>query len=131
MPRPPALLTAATRSGPVRSGPIGAAMMGYSIPSMWQRFIFMNTSTFTAFPDSVTNRSEPATTRGHGLGATARLTLLMRNGKAGRSSVSWRDLPLFGDYCAHPELPGRDADEAVEVIGELALGREASAGSEL
>src|SRR5262249_56381014 len=64
-------------------------------------------------------------------GATARFTLLMRNGKGGRSSVSWRDLPLFGDYCAHPELPGRDADEAVEVIGELALGREASAGSEL
>src|SRR6516165_7325169 len=26
MPSPPALLTAATRSGPVRSGPIGAAM---------------------------------------------------------------------------------------------------------
>ena len=91
----------------------------------------MTTSTFTAFPDNVTNRSDTATTRSHGLGATARLTLLMRNGKGGRSSVSWRDLPLFGDYCAHPELPGRDADEAVEVIGELVLGRESSAGSEL
>src|SRR6516164_7088564 len=44
MPSPPALLTAATRSGPVRSGPIGAAMMGCSIPSMWQRFVFMTTS---------------------------------------------------------------------------------------
>ena len=91
----------------------------------------MNTSTFTAFSVSVSNRSEPATTRGHGLGATARLTLLMRNGKGGRVSVSRWDLPLFGDFCAHPELPGRDADEAVEVIGELALGREAGAGSEL
>src|SRR5262249_50074275 len=97
----------------------------------------MNISTFTAFPDSVTNRSEPATTRGHGLGATARLTLLMRNGKGGRVSVSWRDLPLIGAFCADPEMPGgeagrgREADEAVEVIGELALGREASAGSEL
>src|SRR5262245_23826660 len=91
----------------------------------------MNTSTFTAFPDSVTNRSEPATTRGRGLGATDRLTRLMRNGKGGRSSVSWRDLPLFGDFCTHPELPGCDADGAVEVIGELALGREAGAGSEL
>src|SRR5262245_46599824 len=30
---PPALLTAATNSGPVRSGPIGAAMIGCSIPS--------------------------------------------------------------------------------------------------
>src|SRR5262249_39114479 len=55
----------------------------------------------------------------------------MRNGKGGRSSVSRWDLPLFGDFCAHPELPGRDADGAVEVIGELALGREAGAGSEL
>src|SRR6516225_4908991 len=88
----------------------------------------MTTSTFTAFPDNVTNRSDTATTRSHGLGATARLTLLMRNGKGGRSSVSWRDLPLFGDSCAHPELPQRDADEALEVAGELALVREVGAG---
>src|SRR5262245_51122050 len=66
MPRPPALLTAATRSGPVRSGPIGAAMMGCSIPSRWQRFVFMNTSRFTCYTCGVTNRSEPATTPGRG-----------------------------------------------------------------
>ena len=42
IPRPPALLTAATRSGPVRSGPISAAMIGCSIPSTWQRVAFMN-----------------------------------------------------------------------------------------
>src|SRR5215475_5157602 len=34
--QPPALLTAATNSGPVRSGPIGAAMIGYSMPRSWQ-----------------------------------------------------------------------------------------------
>src|SRR5258708_1613235 len=57
MPRPPALLTAATRSGPVRSGPIGAAMIGCSIPSRWQRFVFMSTSRFTCYPDTVTNQA--------------------------------------------------------------------------
>ena len=57
--------------------------------------------------------------------------LLLGNGKGGRSPVSWRDLPLFGDSCARPELPRRDADEALEVTGELALGREAGAGSDL
>jgi len=41
IPRPPALLTAATDSGPVRSGPIGAAMIGYSMPSMSQSTVFM------------------------------------------------------------------------------------------
>src|ERR1700750_2130526 len=43
IPRPPALLTAATNFGPVRSGPIGAAMIGYSIPSMSHSAVFMNT----------------------------------------------------------------------------------------
>jgi len=64
-------------------------------------------------------------------GRPRRLTLLMRNGKGGRSPVSWRDLPLFGDSCARPELPRRDADEALEVAGELALVREAGAGGQL
>jgi hypothetical protein len=36
MPRPPALLTAAARSGPVRN-PIGAAKIGASIPSALHR----------------------------------------------------------------------------------------------
>src|SRR5262249_32532000 len=43
MPRPPALLTAATNSGPVRSGPSGAAMIGCSIPRILQSSVFMNT----------------------------------------------------------------------------------------
>ena len=41
IPRPPALLTAATRSGPVRSGPIGAAMIGCSMPNIRQSGVFM------------------------------------------------------------------------------------------
>src|SRR5215470_19012106 len=55
----------------------------------------------------------------------------MKNGKGGRSPVSWRDLRPLGDSCLRPELPRRDADEALEVTGELALGREAGAGSDL
>jgi hypothetical protein len=35
------LLTAATISGPVKSGPIGAPMIGYSIPSVWQSAVFI------------------------------------------------------------------------------------------
>src|SRR5262245_35918136 len=41
MPRPPALLTAATNAGPVKSGPIGAQTIGYSMPSIWQSGGFM------------------------------------------------------------------------------------------
>jgi hypothetical protein len=37
MPRPPTLLTAATRYGPVMSGPMGAEMIGYAIPGWWHR----------------------------------------------------------------------------------------------
>src|SRR5262249_23554089 len=37
---------------------------------------------------------------------------------------SWRDLRLFGGSYARPELPRGDADEALEVMGELALIRE-------
>src|SRR5262245_50436159 len=55
----------------------------------------------------------------------------MRNSKGGRSPGSWRGLPLFGDSCARPEPPRRDADEALEVAGELALVREAGAGGQL
>jgi RNA polymerase sigma factor (sigma-70 family) len=38
-----ALLTAATSSGPVRSGPIGAATIGCSIPSRSQKSVLINT----------------------------------------------------------------------------------------
>jgi hypothetical protein len=31
------------------------------------------------------------------------------------------DCGLLGDFCGHPELPRRDADQALEVMGELAL----------
>src|SRR5262249_13452287 len=51
--------------------------------------------------------------------------LLMGNGKGGRSGVSWRDLRPLGDSCGHPKLPRGDADEALEVMGELTLVREA------
>jgi hypothetical protein len=39
----------------------------------------------------------------------------MSNGKVGRSGVSSGDLRLLGDSCGHPELPRRDADEALEM----------------
>src|SRR5262245_4533418 len=45
MPSPPALLTAATSSGPVRSGPIGAATIGCPIPSMSHSAVFIIVST--------------------------------------------------------------------------------------
>ena len=38
---------------------------------------------------------------------------------------------LLGDSCGHPELPRRDADEALEVMAELALVREAGTGGDL
>src|SRR6516225_4964771 len=37
----------------------------------------------------------------------------------------------LGDFCGRPELPRRDADEALEVVGELALVREAGARGDL
>src|SRR5262249_20898153 len=55
----------------------------------------------------------------------------MRDGKGGRSPVSWRDLPLFGDSCARPELPRRDADQALEVLAEMALVRESGGRRDL
>ena len=36
-----------------------------------------------------------------------------------------------GDSCGHPELPRRDADEALEVVAELALIRESGTGRNL
>ena len=42
-----------------------------------------------------------------------------------RRSISWRDLRRFRRFFCASELPRRDADEALEVTGELALVREA------
>src|SRR5262245_26095151 len=53
-----------------------------------------------------------------------RACLLMRNGKGNEGRFSWRDLCRFVDSYARPELPRRDADNALEVMGELALIRE-------
>src|SRR6516225_11318359 len=55
----------------------------------------------------------------------------MSNGKGGRSEVSSRDLRLLGDSCGHPELTWRDADEALEVMTEHALAREAGERGDL
>jgi hypothetical protein len=33
-------------------------------------------------------------------------------------------MSVLGDSCGHPKLPWRDADKALEAIGELALVRE-------
>src|SRR6516225_4529359 len=60
-----------------------------------------------------------------------RACLLMRNGKGDAVPFSWRDLRRFGGSYARPELPRRDADEALEVMGELALIREAGARGDL
>src|SRR6516162_6634191 len=49
----------------------------------------------------------------------------------GRSGVSSRDLRLLGDSCGHPELSRRDADEALEVLTEHALAREAGVRGDL
>src|SRR5262249_34553983 len=49
----------------------------------------------------------------------------------GCSAVSWRGLFVLGDSCGHPELPRRDADDSLEVAGELALVREADARGQL
>src|SRR5689334_1284545 len=55
----------------------------------------------------------------------------MRNGNGDEVSFSWRDLrPFVGSY-ARPELPRGDADQALEVMGELALVREAGDSGDL
>src|SRR5262245_11270473 len=58
-------------------------------------------------------------------------TLFMGNGKGGGSRVSWSDLRHLCDSCGHPELPRRVADQALEVVGELALVREAGVRGDL
>src|SRR5262245_10528913 len=60
-----------------------------------------------------------------------RACLLMRNGKGDEVPFSWRDLRCFVGSYARPELPRRDADQALEVMGELALVGEAGAQGDL
>ena len=64
--------------------------------------------------------------------------LALGNGQATRKErygvrrpVSWWDLRLLFDSCGRPELLRRDPDEALEVLGELALVREAGARGDL
>src|SRR5262245_1165528 len=60
-----------------------------------------------------------------------RACLLRRNGKGDEVPFSWRDLRRFVGSYARPELPRRDPDEALEVMGELALVREAGVRGDL
>src|SRR6516162_6298044 len=55
----------------------------------------------------------------------------MKNGKPDEVPFSWWDLRCFVDSYARPELPRRDADCALEVMGELALVREAGVRGDL
>jgi hypothetical protein len=55
----------------------------------------------------------------------------MRNGTGVALLFLGGTCGLLGDSCGRPELPRRDADEALEVMGELALVREAGAQSDL
>src|SRR6516165_1209484 len=55
----------------------------------------------------------------------------MKNGKGDGVPFSWRDLRCFVGSYARPELPRRDADQALEVMGELALVREAGVRGDL
>src|SRR6516165_8059490 len=49
----------------------------------------------------------------------------------GRAGVSFRDLRHLGVSCGHPELARRDAEQALEVMTEYALAREAGASGDL
>src|SRR5262249_46867911 len=51
----------------------------------------------------------------------------MRNGKTVALLSLGGTCGVLGDPCGHPVLPRRDADEALEVMGEMALVREAGA----
>src|SRR5262249_46592573 len=55
----------------------------------------------------------------------------MRNGKGDEGPFSWRDLRRFVGSYARPELSRRDADRALEVMGELALITEAGVRGDL
>src|SRR5258707_3828749 len=55
----------------------------------------------------------------------------MRNGKGVALRFLGGTCGLLGDSCGRPELPRRDANEALEVVGELALVREAGVRGDL
>src|SRR5262249_57817184 len=60
-----------------------------------------------------------------------RACLLRRHGKGDAVPFSWQDLRRFVGSYARPELPRRDADQALEVMGELALVTEAGVRGDL
>jgi hypothetical protein len=55
----------------------------------------------------------------------------MRNSRGSALPFLGGDCGLLGDSCGRPELPRRDADLALEVMGELALVGEAGGGGDL
>src|SRR5580704_16888731 len=55
----------------------------------------------------------------------------MENGKRFALRFLGGTCGLLCESCGRPELPRRDADEPLEVMGELALVREAGAGGDL
>jgi hypothetical protein len=55
----------------------------------------------------------------------------MRNSKGVALQFLGGDCGRLGDPCGHPELPRRDADEALEVMAEHALVREAGVRGDL
>jgi hypothetical protein len=59
------------------------------------------------------------------VGISRRPALLMGNGKGVALPFLGGTCGQLGDACGRPELPRRDADEPLEVMGELALVREA------
>src|SRR5262245_63327835 len=58
-------------------------------------------------------------------------TPLIGNGKGVALWVLGGACGLLGDSCGRPELPRRDADQPLEVVGELALVREAGTCGDL
>src|SRR5262249_43497188 len=81
-----------------------------------------------------TNGRGPVPRRGDWLwpapAALSRACLLRRNGKGDEVPLSWRDLRRFVGSSARPELPRRDANDSLEVVGELALVTEAGASGD-
>ena len=65
------------------------------------------------------------------MGQSRRSTVLMRNGKGVARQLLGGNCGLLGDSCRRSEPPRRDADESLEVAGELALVGEAGAQGDL
>ena len=79
----------------------------------------------------ITSASEVRRWSANGLLLAGRPTLLVGNGKGMALRFPAGTCGVLGDSCGHPELPRRDADEALEEMAELALVREAGAGGDL